>query len=257
MNASGTATTMKCGANAKVTHSRSPSVTALPKTISFSCKSCTTTRSCKIASSPTASGQRISRSTTRSYSDINPLRASPSSPTLDQRRVIQVGETVGCAGLHQLRRARGLRQRDAQLARSGQGEAQVLLVQLDAKARIEGALDHPLAVHFEDARGREAAHQRRAHLRRIGAGLAGEDQGLAHRRDVQRDDDLIGYFAGLSVAVLADEGDVLAHQFEERLHPGKAFAGAADHDGERGGLGAHFSAGDRRVEILAAERVDL
>ena len=51
-------------------------------------------------------------------------------------------------------------------------------MQLDAEARIERALHHSLAVHFEDSRRCEAAHQRLADLRRIGAGLAGEDQRL-------------------------------------------------------------------------------
>ena len=105
---------------------------------------------------------------------------------------------------------------DAELARALQRQAQVLLVQPDAKARIEGALDHPLAVHLEDAARREAAHQRLAHLGRVGAGLAREQQRLADRGDVERDDDLVGDLGGLAVAVAADERDVLAHLLEQR-----------------------------------------
>ena len=70
----------------------------------------------------------------------------------------------------------------------------------DAEARREGALDHALAMHFEDARGGEAAHQRLAHLGRVGAGLGGEHQRFADRRDVERDDDLVGDLADLAVA---------------------------------------------------------
>jgi hypothetical protein len=82
-----------------------------------------------------------------------------------------------------------------------QRQVEVLLVQLDAEARVEGALDHALAVHFEDARGGEAAHQRLPHLGRIGAGLGGEEQRFGDRLDGQRDDDLVGDLGDLAVAV--------------------------------------------------------
>jgi hypothetical protein len=49
-------------------------------------------------------------------------------------------------------------------------------VKLDAEARIEGPLDHPLAMHLKNLRGCEAAHQRLANSRRIGARLGGEKQ---------------------------------------------------------------------------------
>ena len=114
---------------------------------------------------------------------------------LDQRRVVQLGAAVGRAGIEQLLRRRGVAAGHAERARALQREVQVLLVQLDAEARVEGALDHALAVHFEDARGGEAAHQRLAHLGRVGAGLRREHQRLADRLDVQRDDDLVGDLA--------------------------------------------------------------
>ena len=104
-----------------------------------------------------------------------------------------------------------------QLLGALQRQVQVLLVQLDAEARLEVALDHPLAMHFEDARIGEAAHQRLAHPRRVGAGLGREQQRLADRLDGQRDDDLVGDLGGLAVAVAADQRDVLAHQLEQRL----------------------------------------
>ncbi len=68
------------------------------------------------------------------------------------------------------------------------------------KPGIEGALDHALAMHLEDARAGEAAHQRLAHLGRVGAGLGREHQRLGHRLDVQRHDDLVGDLGGLPVA---------------------------------------------------------
>src|ERR1051325_2016313 len=53
-------------------------------------------------------------------------------------------------GVEQFLRRRGVRQGHAERPRAGQCEAQILLVQFDAEARIEGALDHALAMHFED-----------------------------------------------------------------------------------------------------------
>jgi len=46
-------------------------------------------------------------------------------------------------------------------------------------------------VDLEDARSGKAAHQRLAHLARIGAGLGGEQQGLADGFDGQGDNDLV------------------------------------------------------------------
>jgi hypothetical protein len=62
-----------------------------------------------------------------------------------------------------------------------------------------------------------------AHLGRIGAGLGGEQQRFGHRLDVQRHDDLVGHLGGLAVAVAADQRDVLAHQFKQRLDDFEGF----------------------------------
>ena len=51
--------------------------------------------------------------------------------------------------------------------------------------------------------------------------LRGEQQRLADRLDRQRDDDLVGDLGGLAGADVADQRDVLAHQIEERLDPGR------------------------------------
>jgi hypothetical protein len=67
---------------------------------------------------------------------------------------------------------------------------------------------------------------------------------------------LVGHLGGLAVAVAADQGDVLAHQVEQRLDGLERLLGAADHDGQRGRLGAHFAARHRRVEVVAAALVD-
>ena len=111
-------------------------------------------------------------------------------------------------------------------------------------------------MYLEDARIGEAAHQRLANLGRVGTGLGGQQQRLAHRLDGQRDDDLVGHLGDLAVAVAADQGDVLAHQLEQWPDLVEGGLAAADHDGEAGGLGADLATRHRRVEVLAAERVD-
>jgi hypothetical protein len=130
-------------------------------------------------------------------------------------------------------------------------------VQLDPEAGVEGTVDHPLAMHFQDARAGEAAHQRLAHLGRIGAGLGGEHQRLGHGLDIERHDDLVRDLGGLPVAVAADQGDVLAHQLEQRLDLVECGLRAADHDRQRAGLGTDLAARDRRIQIVAAQLVDL
>src|SRR3546814_19296211 len=75
-----------------------------------------------------------------------------------------------------------------------------------------------------------------------------------------RTDTLFPYttlFRSLSHAVRADQGDVLTHEGKDRFCLFEGGLGAADHDGERGRLGADLAAGDRRVEVVAAELIDL
>ena len=154
--------------------------------------------------------------------------------------------------------ARGrIRQADAERARTLQREVQILLMEGDPEAGLEIALDHAFAVDLENARCGESAHQSLAHAGRISASLGGEEQRLADRLDRQRDDDLIGDLGRLSVAVTADERDVLAHERKDRLDLLESGLRAANHDGETRRFRAHFAPRNRRVEIFAAERVDL
>ena len=66
------------------------------------------------------------------------------------RRVIPRAPAVCGAGVEQLLAGRGIRQRNAQLAAGLQRKVQIFLMELDAKAGIERALHHPLAVHLKD-----------------------------------------------------------------------------------------------------------
>ena len=123
-------------------------------------------------------------------------------------------------------------------------------MQLDAEAGIEGALDHALTVNFEHARRRKSPHQCRAHLAGIDAGLGCQQQSFRDRLDIERNDDLVADLADLAGTDIADQGDVLAHQLEQRLHFGEGCLGSADHDGERCILCADFAAGDRGIHVI-------
>ncbi len=83
---------------------------------------------------------------------------------LDLRRVVPVAAAQGLTGVKHLLGIGGVGQVDAQFLGTLQGEVEVLLVQVDTEARLEGAFDYALGVHFEDLRRREAAHQGFTHL---------------------------------------------------------------------------------------------
>ena len=100
---------------------------------------------------------------------------------------------------------------------TSQRQAQILLVQTNPKAGVEGPLDHAFSMHFQNVRRGKAAHQRQAHLGQIGAGLAGKQQRFAYRRNVERHDDLVGDLAGLSITIAADQRDVFTHQLKQRF----------------------------------------
>src|ERR1700722_16810214 len=165
--------------------------------------------------------------------------------------------TCGYCGVEQLLAGRGIRQADAERARSLQREVQVLLVKRNTEARLEIALDHAFAVDLENAGSGKSAHQRLTDASRIGTGLGSEHQRLADRLDRQSDDYLICDLGRLSVAIAADKRDVLAHEREDWLDLLERALRAPDHDREARRLRADFAAGNRRIEIFAAQIVDL
>ena len=130
-------------------------------------------------------------------------------------------------------------------------------MQGDAKAGVKRALDHALTMHLQDLGRRKAAHQGLAHAGRIGTGLGCKQQGLGHGLDVQGHDDLVRYLGSLAIAIAANKSDVFAHKLEHWLDALEGGVWAADHDGKGGIFGAHLAAGDRRVQVVAAQGVDL
>ena len=133
---------------------------------------------------------------------------------LHQSGVIRLIMPQRSARIHKLRGTCGLWQRHAQRSRTLQREVQIFLVQRNPESRVECALDHALAVNFENAAGSEAPHQRLPDFSRISTGLRRKDKRLTDGCYVERYDDLVGDFAGLTVAIAADQCDVLAHQLE-------------------------------------------
>ncbi len=100
---------------------------------------------------------------------------------LAQRRVILLAVPVRRARVHQFLHKSGMRQREAQRSRRLQRKVQILLMQLNAKAGVEGTLDHAFTVNLKDSRRGESSHQRLSHLGRVCALLGSEQQGFGYR----------------------------------------------------------------------------
>ena len=134
--------------------------------------------------------------------------------------------------------------------------AHVLGEQVRLEARLEGALERAVAVHFEHAALGEAAEQRLANLRGVHARLARERQRFGDDGQRAADDHLVAQLAQLPGARLADVDDLLRvpHDVEDRLDGGERRGVAADHDRQRAVDGADVAAADRRVEHRRAKR---
>jgi hypothetical protein len=119
---------------------------------------------------------------------------------------------VGGAGVEQLLRGGGVGQRHADRARAGQGQVQVLLVQLDAEARVEGALDHALAVHLEDALDAKPPISAWRTLAGSAPALAANSSASATASMFSATMIWLATLAVWPAPTCADQRDVLAHQ---------------------------------------------
>src|SRR5271167_3249786 len=88
------------------------------------------------------------------------------------------------AGVEKFLRRCRVWQRDPERLRALQGKVEILLVKLDTETRIEGSLNHPVAVHLENLRGRKSAHESLADFGGIGASLGCENQSFGYGLDV-------------------------------------------------------------------------
>jgi len=96
------------------------------------------------------------------------------------------------AGIEQLLGQGRVGQQKAKCSRAVQCQVEILLMQLNTKARFEVSLHHALAVNFENPRRGEAPHQGLPYESRIGPGFRCKQQRFSHRLNRERDDNLVG-----------------------------------------------------------------
>src|SRR3954464_2903847 len=84
-----------------------------------------------------------------------------------EARMVPLSAALGGTGIEKLLGTGGIGQRKVKRTCAGQSKIQVLLVQFDAEARIEVALDHALAMDLQDTRRGETTHQSLPHAGRV------------------------------------------------------------------------------------------
>ena len=129
-------------------------------------------------------------------------------------------------------------------------------MQFYAKARVERALNHALSMHLQNTRCGKATHQSLTHFGGVGSSLAGKQQGLRHGLYVERNNDLIGHFGGLAVAIATYQRDVFTHHFKQGVHAVKRGLRTTNHDGEAGRFGTYLAARNRRIQVVAAQGIN-
>jgi len=99
----------------------------------------------------------------------------------------------------------GDRQAHRELAAPLSARPRLLGVELDAEAGLEVRLIMRSRA-LRGSRLGKASHERLAYLGRVGARFGGEEQRFTDRFDGGGDDDLVGHFASLAVAVVRPRG---------------------------------------------------
>ncbi len=127
----------------------------------------------------------------------------------------------------------------------------VLGLALDLPARHEIALQHAIAVHFQDAALGKTAAYGRPHGGRIGPAGLRQQQGFRHDVDGPADNQLIAQLGQLAATGAAYQRGT-PHCREHR--PGAAKIGriATGHDGQAALLRAQHAAGNRRIDAAHA-----
>src|SRR3990170_6048473 len=131
---------------------------------------------------------------------------------------------------------------DAGVASRFEDDAGILLVDRNAAAGGEVALEHPQPVDLEDAAGREATQQRVADPGRVDPGRTCQRQGLGDGLDGRADDELVTGLGDHPGSGAADVDDAAAHGGEHRSGTLESRLGASDPDRERGLPGPHLPA---------------
>src|SRR3954467_10121866 len=104
----------------------------------------------------------------------------------EERGVVAVAAAVGAQGLEHLVDRRRARQRDPVLARGRERDAEVLVVQVDAKAGREVVLEEVAPADLHHLVGRETAAEHLDDRRRVDARLRAEDERLGDGPDRER-----------------------------------------------------------------------
>ncbi len=125
-------------------------------------------------------------------------------------------------------------------------------MQAGLEARHEIAVQHALAVDFQDAAVGRAAQQGLAHVAGIDALAGREFQGFRDPQQGGGNGDLVAGLGHLAGAAAADVDDTVAKHLEQWQHPPVCRLGTPHHDRQGAGLGARLAAGHRRVQQVDA-----
>ncbi len=190
----------------------------------------------------------IGHSSFRSGSLSGRLPSGEPLDTAQQRRVVEVAVAAGARRGHQLRGDRAERKDHAGLSRGRGDDPHVLVVQVDAKARVKRSAQHVLALLLEHLGAGQPTPE---HVERsLGVDAVGleEYERFGERLDVDADDQLVGRLDRLARAARADVHDRPADRVEDRLGGREVLGRTADHDRQDSVLGPGLAAGDGRVE---------
>ena len=125
---------------------------------------------------------------------------------------------------------------------------QVFLVQPDAEAGAEVAVEHHWGFSFHHRAAGQAAPNGVEHPLRVNAGLLRQHQGLAQSFDVGGNDDLVRQFGDIAGANIAREDYVAAHYVQHWLAVVEHGLVAAHHNRQSAGYGPGFAATDRGIQ---------
>ena len=140
------------------------------------------------------------------------------------------------------------RQRHVEFAGRLQDIAQVFLMQPDAEAGAEVAVEHHRGFSFHHRAAGQAAANGVEHPLRVNAGFLRQHQGLAQSFNVGGNDNLVRQFGDIAGADIAGEDYVAAHYVQHWLAVVKHGLVAAHHNRQSAGDGSRFAAADRGIQ---------
>src|SRR4029079_1770556 len=131
-------------------------------------------------------------------------------------------------------------------------DSQVFAVQIEPEARLELVGDHRGAFEIHHPARRETAGEHLHDFLWIDAQLGSEDERLAHRGIVDRNDDLIAGFDRLPGSGIPNMDDGFAHRLKERFGALEIFRSAPNHYAEGPVDRSFFATTNWRIEGTGA-----